>query len=249
MSKTFSLYSKYYDLLYKDKDYKGEANYLADIILEHANGAKSILELGSGTGIHGMIFKEMGFDVFGIEQSESMTKKAIQNGYPCKVGDITDFKLERKFDVVFSLFHVVSYITDNEKLHAVFKNAFDHLNEGGIFVFDTWYGPAVHNLKPETRMKRVSNDEIDVARIAQSDFHENRNVVDVNYTIFIKDKKSNQTKEINEKHPMRYFTIPEIDNMARFCGFELVKTEEFLSKVPASKETWGVNFILKKINK
>lgn len=48
----FNTYAAYYDLLYRDKDYVGEAAYVHDLIQHHAPGAQEVLELGSGTGGH-----------------------------------------------------------------------------------------------------------------------------------------------------------------------------------------------------
>ncbi len=58
MSKTFDLYSEYYDLLYKDKNYKKEADYIASLIKTNAPHTKSILELGCGTGKHASLLRE-----------------------------------------------------------------------------------------------------------------------------------------------------------------------------------------------
>ena len=46
----FGLYSKYYNLLYADKDYAGEARYVDSIIRRHTPRAATMLELGCGTG-------------------------------------------------------------------------------------------------------------------------------------------------------------------------------------------------------
>ena len=41
----FDGYARYYNLLYRDKDYAAEARHVHDIIQKHASGARSILEL------------------------------------------------------------------------------------------------------------------------------------------------------------------------------------------------------------
>jgi ubiquinone/menaquinone biosynthesis C-methylase UbiE len=48
----FADYAHYYDLLYRDKDYAAEAEYVVGLIRKFHPSARSILELGSGTGIH-----------------------------------------------------------------------------------------------------------------------------------------------------------------------------------------------------
>lgn len=246
MDKNFDLYSKYYDLLYQNKDYNAEANYVSSCIKEHAPNAKSILEFGSGTGGHGLILQKKGYNIYGIERSEKMVEVAITQGFHCKQADITDFKIEHKFDVVISLFHVISYINDNKSLLNVFRNASIHLNANGLFLFDVWYSPAVYHQKPEARLKKVENEEISVMRVAEPEIHSSKNVVDVNYTIIVKDKKTNKWMEFQEKHPMRHFSMPEIDLLTTFTGFNLLKAEEFLTGNQPSENTWGVCFILKK---
>ena len=72
----FQKYSTYYDLLYRDKDYAAEAEYVARTIRSIVPGARSILELGSGTGRHGRLLAAMGFNVHGIERSAEMVAVA-----------------------------------------------------------------------------------------------------------------------------------------------------------------------------
>ena len=48
----FEKYSYYYDLLYKDKNYEAEADYVKTKLLQQKQNIKTILEFGSGTGRH-----------------------------------------------------------------------------------------------------------------------------------------------------------------------------------------------------
>ena len=246
MNDNFNLYSKYYDLLYKNKNYNAEAIYIVEVIKSITPNAKTILEFGSGTGGHGLILGKIGYDIYGLELSQQMVNEARSLGFRCEQADIVNFNIDRKFDAVISLFHVICYINDNISLEKVFRNAAVCLNEGGLFVFDVWYSPAVYYQKPETRVKRVENSEISVIRIAEPCIHINKNIVDVNYSILVEDKKTGKWIEFQEKHSMRHFSIPEIDIMARLTGFEMVKAEEFLNRNEASENSWGVCFILKK---
>lgn len=246
----FKFYSQYYDLLYKDKDYNVEADYVLTLSKKYKKNINNFLELGCGTGNHAAILCKHGYEVVGLERSPEMVEiakqKSITNFNP-QVADITSFQLDKKFDVAISLFHVISYLTDNNDLISCFKNVYTHLNSDGIFIFDIWYTPAVYSQKPETRIKRLANTEIEITRLAQSLIHHQTNVVDVNYEVMIKDKKSNISTSIFEKHPMRHFSIPEIELLATHTGFELVHTEEFLTANEPSENTWGVCFVLQKI--
>ncbi len=245
--KIFNNYSRYYDLLYKDKNYESEVNYILSLLSKYGIKSGSILEFGSGTGKHGILLGKNGFSVHGIELSEEMVKKSIINeNFTCQQGDIALINLEKQYNIVLSLFHVMSYQTSNEKLNAVFFNASKHLLPGGLFVFDFWYSPAVYSQRPITRVKRMHDEYLNVTRIAEPLNKPELNVVDVKFTIFSKDVFSNQIDVLEEIHPMRHFSLPELKLFAQINGFEYVEAQEFLSGNTTSEETWGVCIILKK---
>ena len=135
MSKSvFNIYSKYYDLLYQDKDYEGEAAYVESKLQSNNIVSGNILEFGSGTGKHGRLLADKGYKVHGIELSQEMIDLADTNeSFSCQQGDICNTKVDKKFDSVISLFHVMSYQVSNQNLESVFLNASRHLNSGGIF--------------------------------------------------------------------------------------------------------------------
>lgn len=243
----FNAYSRYYDLLYRDKDYVAEVEYIADLLERFGVSGQCLLEFGSGTGKHGRLLAQRGYDVTGIERSAEMVAQAeAAPGFSCQQGDICTVQLEQTFDAVLSLFHVVSYQTTNDAVQAIFARAAEHLEAGGLFVFDVWYSPAVYAQKPEVRVKRMADKEIEVTRIAEPVSHPNENRVDVNYTIFARDLASGAVEAMTETHPMRHFSLPELDLLAQMNGFAVIGTEEFLTGKRPSEETWGVCLILKK---
>jgi methylase of polypeptide subunit release factors len=63
----FGAYARYYDLLYRDKDYAAEAQYVHRLIQSHALGARSILELGCGTGAHAVLLAGEGYRIHGVD--------------------------------------------------------------------------------------------------------------------------------------------------------------------------------------
>lgn len=244
----FSAYSRYYDLLYRDKDYAGECDYIQALLARHLQKKSSLLEFGSGTGKHGCLLAERGFMVHGVERSADMVAQSgATPGFSCQQGDICTIKMGRTYDAVLSLFHVVSYQTSNADVHAVFARAAEHLATGGIFVFDFWYSPAVYAQQPVVRVKRLADDQMEITRIAEPVIYPNENRVDVNYTIYARDIASGSVQSLSETHPMRHFSLPEIDLLAEANGFVRINAEEFLSGQTPGSNTWGVCVTLKKI--
>jgi SAM-dependent methyltransferase len=234
-----------------NKNYQAESQYVKNIINKHTSSARHILELGCGSGTHAAYLCADGYVITGIERSEDMIKVAEQkniNNFKPILGDITSYELDNKFDVAISLFHVISYLTKSDDLINCFNLVYKNLNTNGIFIFDVWYTPAVYFQKPETRIKRISNENISVIRIAESEMAFNENVVNVNFEVIVKEKNTDSINVINEIHPMRHFSIPEIELLSKLCGFSIINAEEFLTSNIPSENTWGVCFTLKKTN-
>lgn len=246
----FGSYADYYDLLYQDKDYAGESEYIHKAIHKYHPKTKTIINFGCGTGKHDIILAGKGYDITGVDRSPGMLKAA--NGRLQKLrlknvhftpGDMRTVRLEKIFDTVLSLFHVLSYQISNQDLLSSLKTIRAHLQARGLFLFDCWYGPAVMANMPVVRIKRCENSKIKLTRIAEPRVHPNENTVDVSYTLYIKDKVTGKIETLNEVHTMRYFFKPEIELMSKEAGLKILFTEEFETHNQPGFDTWGVCFI------
>ncbi len=227
----FGNYACYYDLLYPDKDYVGEAQFIQKILQTYAPNARQLPELGCGTGTHAVLLAKQGYQVHGVDFSEEMLQRANSRPYqpPPDIasslkfthGDIRQVRLNQTFDAVLSLFHVISYQTTNEDLLAAFATVKEHLKPGGIFIFDVWYGPAVLSDRPSVRVKRLEDNQISITRIAEPVMHPNDNFVDVNYQVFIQDKSNGEVEELKETHRIRYLFKPEIEFLLQELQMQL----------------------------
>lgn len=247
----FNDYARYYDLLYRDKDYAGESDYINFLIQPHSSSARTVLNLGCGSGRHDRCLTEKGFRVTGVDFSEEMLaiarNSAAENpSLEYRHGDVRSIRLENEFDIVISLFHVISYQQTNEDLKAAFLSAYCHLKPGSVFIFDCWYGPGVLTDRPAVRMKELEDEKISVTRITQPVMHPNENLVDVNYLVFIRDKETGRVNEVRETHRMRYLFLPEIRQLLADTGFELLAAEEWLTGKPLGFASWSAVFICRK---
>jgi SAM-dependent methyltransferase len=253
----FGNYARYYDLLYRDKDYVGEAQFIHRLIKTHAPNAQNILELGCGTGNHAVLLAKEGYKIHGVDLSQEMLQKAdsrlsqlppeLASRLKFSHGDICEVRLNQTFDVVISLFHVISYQTKNEDLLAAFATVKEHLKPGGIFIFDVWYGPAVLTERPTVRVKRLEDEKILVTRIAEPVIYPNENLVDVNYQVFIRDKSKDAVEELRETHRMRYLFQPEAKLFMMNFGLEVIECKEWMTCSEPDFSTWGVYFVAKRL--
>ncbi len=248
MKPVFDGYSRYYDLLYQDKDYAAEAAYVLSRIRSQCPQADRILELGCGTAAHAIALANQGVSVHGIDRSDSMLGRArerierespeIRSRIRVAAGDVRSVRTGEKYDAVISLFHVVSYLNSDRDLALAFETAAEHLHPGGLFLFDFWYGPAVLSQKPEIRVKRLSDHECAITRIAEPELRSDEDIVDVNYSLFIEDKASAVISRLQETHSMRYLFLPELQALAGHW-FEPLDTHAWLSDEPPDTTTWS----------
>ncbi|HVO49252.1 MAG TPA: class I SAM-dependent methyltransferase [Steroidobacteraceae bacterium] len=252
---SFGAYARYYDLLYRDKDYAGEADYARKQLARHAPAARRLLELGCGTGAHAALLAGAGYEIHGIDQSDEMLERARARlaQLPPALGararferaDMRGFALPQRFDAALALFHVVSYQRTNEDLCSAFRCVRQHLLPNGVFLFDCWYGPAVLTDRPAVRIRRLEDDLVGVMRLAEPVMHPNENVVDVNYEVHVRDKASGMVERFTERHRMRYLFRPEIELLAQQAGFIVLDGEEWMTGRPLGFDTWSACFALR----
>ena len=251
----FAGYSQYYDMLYQDKDYSAEAAFVLDVVGGHKPGKLSVLDLGCGTGVHARLFAEAGMTVHGVDMSDTMLERARSQlteppagagALSFSEGDARTVRVGRTFDVVVALFHVVSYQVGNDDLLQMFDTVAAHLEPGGLFVFDYWFGPAVLTERPEVRVKRLHGDGVVLTRIAEPALDERAARVDVHYHVIACETASNTFTELRETHAMRYLSLPEIDLLARLSGLEVVESFEWLTRDDPSTRTWSVCSVVRK---
>ena len=249
MPEVFNNYSTYYDLIYEDKNYEKECDYLDYLWNQHSEiPVKSVLDVGCGTSGHGILLAKRGFTVHGIDKSQKMIKIARERikkeGLKLDIirEDITSFDSTKEYDTAISMFAVMGYLTSNNELLSAFHNIKRSIKKGGLFIFDVWYGPAVLNHGPAERLKISGQDNLKIYRFASPKIDSLNNIVQVDYLLL----HPHKAKEIKESHRMRYFFVPELRLIAEMSGFEFLRVFTFLSKKDSPTfSSWNIICILK----
>ncbi len=249
----FKDYANYYNLLYKDKDYKSEADYIHSLIQQFAPQSKSLIDLGCGTGKHAFEFEKLGYEVTGVDLSPQMV--AIANANKEKnnstisfgEGDIRNYTDSKKFDAVVSLFHVMSYQTTNDDLEKAFLTANNLMADDGVFIFDCWYGPGVLTDLPTSRTKNFEDEILSVSRKSKATIDYNTNVVEVIFDVEIKNKITNTLSTLEEVHPMRYLFKPEIELLCLKYNLKIQALHNWMDKEAPTEKSWYSVFVMTKI--
>ena len=111
--------------------------YLRKKINRYNKNARSVLELGCGTGNNLLPFGK-NIDLTGIDISCKMLKIAEKKVPRCSfhMMDIRNFRLYKKFDLIICLYDTLNHILLFSEWKKMFANIYSHLNARGLFIFD-----------------------------------------------------------------------------------------------------------------
>lgn len=133
--------ARYYDTIYQWKDYHKEAEVIRELIARYkASPGNSLLDVGCGTGKHLQEVKGR-FGCVGMDVSREMLEQARRNvdGVEFIQGDMVDFDLGRRFDVILCLFSSIGYVKTYARLARTLRNFAAHLLEGGVVIIEPWF--------------------------------------------------------------------------------------------------------------
>ena len=252
---TFDRYAVYYDTLYQDKDYEAECDFLEQVFALYALAPiRTILDLGCGTGGHARPLVRRGYVVTGVDRSEEMLNIAQSKVAEVEAvsshrslvfhqADIRTLDLGETFDAVVAMFAVISYQTMNEDLLSAFCTARQHLELGGVFVFDCWFGPAVLTERPSDRYKIVERGGERIIRFVSPTLDVLRHTVRVDYKV-LRLKDNCVLDEVNESHLMRFLFPQEIAHYLDESGLTLLRLCPFMKlHETATERDWNVTAI------
>lgn len=227
------VYAGQYDLLYNDKDYEAECDFLEAIFRKFDLPVSTILDLGCGTGGHAIPLVQRGYHVTGVDRSEAMLVIGQENAEEMGVevefalGDIRTVDLGHTYDAVISMFAVMCYQSTNDDLAAACRTARRHLNPGGIFVFDGWHGPGVLTDRPTHRIKIVEDGDHCILRFTEPAIDVKAHTVETRFRMWVVENDQ-VLYEADESHFMRYLFPQEIDYFLTVAGFKDVEFCPFL---------------------
>jgi SAM-dependent methyltransferase len=132
---SYEQFGTFYDAVMGDRS--AAADYVIELIRTAKPDAKSVLELGCGTG---SILKRLQghYEVSGLDSSATMLSLARKKVPRAKLflQDMVGFSIAGQFDVIFCVFDSINHIQRLSDWKRVFSAVHRHLAQGGCFIFD-----------------------------------------------------------------------------------------------------------------
>ena len=180
-------------------------------------------------------------------QKKKLRKKKIEKKKNVSfiVKDIRYLKLKKKFDVVVSLFDVLSFLKYKDDANIFFRNLNFHLKKNGIAIFDFWNQSAVDKLKPSKRTKIIKNKGFKYIKSSNPVWYKEKKIIKVHFSIKIVNKKDKFIKNLQGKHYMKYYNIKHIEKLAKKNKLKIMKFFT-LSGPRIKRNSWSVLAILRK---
>ncbi len=250
----FSYTAPYYDLIYGKRDITQTAKKIIHHVRALLQTKKdlSILDVGCGTGAYTIELWRQGVHITGIDQSDVMLQiarakaKLASADIKFTAQNFLTFNATKTYDAVVSLFDVVSYITATRDVNLFFRKAASLIPNGGVFMFDCWYGPGVFLSKPKITRQRYKNDTLEVFRKKTPVLTHEANTVSVYHELSVR-KKGEDPIMIRETHVMRYYFYPELEELAANAGFRIIHWGNLeLSMRPPQTPPWSIWVVAQK---
>ncbi len=173
--------ARFYDAIYSFKDYAAEAGWLRYLLTEHGHPDGQLLDVACGTGSHLFHLRDH-YQVEGLDLDRGMLDVARRKLPDVRLheGDMQEFDLGRRFDVVVCLFSAIGYMRTAEQLRRAVANMARHVEPGGVLAIEPWLSPSqwmpgkVHALlvdEADLKVARMNMNEAPVDGLSVLDFH------------------------------------------------------------------------------
>jgi len=218
----FTEIASHYDRLMASVPYTLWADYVEQILRRLKAKPRRVLDIACGTGNTSEPMYDRGCQVTGVDVSPEMIEiarsKAARSGRQIEydVQDIADLSLNRRFDLAISLFDSLNYVTDPERLARGIARVFEHLDPGGLFIFDvnTEYALAQHFF---------DQSSLDIGRypryIWTSEYDRETRICRVEMVFEV--MENGVKRQFTEEHLQRAYSTEELRTMLENAGFEV----------------------------
>ncbi len=211
----FDKSAQFYDAIYAFKDYEGEAERLRAMIQARVPSPEvTLLDVACGTGLHLAYLKKQ-VAVEGLDLDPNMLEIARRRcpGVPFHQGDLVDFDLGRRFDVVMCLFSSIGYAKTLARMQQAVQTMARHLRPDGLLLVEPWLTPDIFETgRFDARF--VDEPDLKIARITTTSREGTLSIIDFHYLVGTSDGVAHFT----ERHEVGLFTHDQYLDAFRAAG-------------------------------
>ncbi|WP_040212005.1 class I SAM-dependent DNA methyltransferase [Clostridium polynesiense] len=247
MVKSYGNLAHIYDnLIYEDIDYKKIYSFIMNCVNNHRIKKDKYLDIACGTGTVTSLVSSSFNEVWGIDYSEEMLTEAEIKLRDKNIKanlisqDMTELQLYKKFNLITCILDAVNYIYEETQLYSFFSRVYDHLEDGGIFIFD---------INSFYKLSLVLGDNIytyntdEVFYCWENQFEDD--VLNMYLTFFI--KEGNVYKRFEEEHIEKAYKEDYLEKLFNELNFTIInKTDDYNIGSSVHQETERIVYVLKK---
>ena len=181
---TFLSSAALYDAVYHFKDYAKEARRLVELIDARVPGARTILDVACGTGMHAMHLASK-YSVDGIDLNDDYLSAARSRNPAGRFerADMTDFNLAREYDVVTCLFSAIGYLKNVAAMRRAIAAMARHAHIGGLVIVEPWLTPNSWRIGDVFVFGATMPDGRKVVRMSRGGRAGNLSVIELRYLV------------------------------------------------------------------
>lgn len=239
----YNRFAYLYDKLMEDFDYENWFKYIQDIFKKYEKDPGKILEMACGTGNLSYYLGKEGYKLTCFDISEEMLSLAYNKllDFPnVRVfrQNMVDFRLGEKFDSVISVCDSINYILEDKDLYNTFKNVWNHLEEGGIFIFDI---NSYYKLEEFIGSNIFIEDRDNIFYIWENYFNKEEEIANFHLTFFVKEDEV--YTRFNEEHRQRAYRIDRLVKVLEEVGFSQLDYFKGFTFTRPETKTKRINFV------
>lgn len=237
-------FSRLYDNLMEDFDYKSWGEYIKKILDKKNIQSKLILEMACGTGSLTAELLELGYSVDGFDASPEMLSVAANKlkkykNYRLFNLDMSNFMMNKKYNAVISACDSINYLVDDNLVRNTFHSACEHLETGGVFIFDI---NSEYKLRTTLGNNIFLEDTEDVFYTWENNLDEESGIVDFILTFFTTEDGITYQR-FDEHHRERAYSKDFIVDMLVEAGFDEIAVFEAYTFKEIHDETQRISFV------
>ncbi len=206
--------ARLYDALYAFKDYRADVEYLCSTVELSGTDGRELLDVACGTGGH-LVHLAAHYTAQGLDASPAMLEVAREKlpGIPLHQGDMRDFDLGERFDVITCLCSSIGYVATDAGLRQAVAAMAAHLRPGGALVVEPFFRPDQWT-PGRTTLLTVDEPELKVARASHSRVEGMTAIIDYQYLV----ATPVGIEHLTERHRLGLFTDDQYMNAFRAAG-------------------------------